>query len=81
MRSGKSPQAACLEALKRVADHTEPRLRDKDGRPTFGLSFYAVNKSGQYGGAAFWSGAKLAVCDGAGARSEECAYLYKKAKA
>ena len=78
MRAGKSPQDACLETLKRVADHTEPRLRDGNGRPRFGLKFYAVAKDGRYGSASMWSRAKFAVHDGTEARLEECAFLYKR---
>ena len=78
MRMGKSPVEACLETLKRIAEHTEPRLRDKSGRPEFGLTFYAVAKDGRYGSASMWSGAQFAVHDGTKARLEECAYLYKK---
>ncbi|MCG8409324.1 MAG: N(4)-(beta-N-acetylglucosaminyl)-L-asparaginase [Phycisphaerales bacterium] len=78
MRAGKSPEQACLETLRRVADHTEPRLRDKDGRADFGLKFYAVAKDGRYGSASLWSGAKFAVHDGTKARLEDCAYLYKR---
>ena len=76
MRSGITPQQACLEALKRVAERTEARLRDKAGRPTFGLAFYAVAKDGRYGSAAFYSGARFAVHDGTQARLEDCASLY-----
>lgn len=79
MRGGKDPQAACLEVLKRIADHTEPRLRDKAGRPAFGLRFYAVAKDGRHGGASMWAGGKYAVHDGTAARLETCAYLYKRA--
>lgn len=78
MRAGKSPQDACLEVLRRVADHAEPRLRDSKGRPTFGLSLYAVAKDGRYGSANIWSGTKFAVADAAGARLEKAAFLYKK---
>lgn len=77
MRSGKNPQQACLEALKRVAERTEPRLRDKSGRPAFGLTFYAVAKDGRYGAASMLSGAEFAVHDGSQARREKCAYLYE----
>lgn len=80
MRAGKSPEQACLDALKRVAEHTEPRLRDKNGRPMFGLRFYAVAKDGRYGSASIWSGGHFAVHDGTKARLEESAYLYKKGK-
>ena len=78
MRAGKSPEQACLDVLKRVAEHTEPRLRDKKGRPRFGLTFYAVAKDGRYGSASMWAGGKFAVHNGTEPRLEECAHLYKK---
>jgi len=78
MRAGKSPEQACLDVLQRVADHTEPRLRDKKGRPAFGLTFYAVHKDGRYGAASMWSGKHYAVHDGTEARREDCAYLFKR---
>ncbi len=76
---GLSPEEACLEALQRIADHTEPRLRDKDGRPNFGVTFYAVAKDGRYGAANMWSPAKFAVHDGTQARLLETAYLFERA--
>ena len=84
MRGGKSPEEACLAAMKRVADHAEPRLRDKMGRPDFDLKLYAVAKDGRYGGASMWSHsdpqkvANFAVHDGTIARLADCASLYKK---
>ncbi len=78
MRSGMEPQQACIEMLKRIAEHTEPRLRDGQGRPSFGLSFYAVSKDGRYGSASMWSGGQFAVHDRVGARLEPCAFLFKK---
>jgi N4-(beta-N-acetylglucosaminyl)-L-asparaginase len=80
MRSGMGPEQACLEVLRRVADHTEPRLLDQAGRPAFGLKFYAVTKDGRHAGASMWSGAKYAVHDGTRARLEEAAYLYNSDK-
>ncbi len=50
MRNGKSPEEACLEALKRIADRTEKRLRDASGRPSFDLKFYALAKDGRHAG-------------------------------
>lgn len=78
MRQGKSPQEACLEALKRIADRTEKRLRDDKGRPKFDLKFYALAKDGRHGGASMWSGAKYAVCDALGARLLDCTPLYER---
>ncbi|MBN2561773.1 MAG: N(4)-(beta-N-acetylglucosaminyl)-L-asparaginase [Phycisphaerae bacterium] len=80
MRAGMDPERACLETLKRVADHVEPRLRDEAGRARVGLTFYAVAKDGRFAGASMWSGAKFAVHDGTQARLEECAYLYESPK-
>ena len=81
MRLGKSPQQACLEALKRIADNNHlPRLRREDGRPNFDVKFYALNKKGEYGAAAIWSGAKFTVCNASGNRHEECAFLFQRSK-
>lgn len=83
MRQGRSPREACLEALRRIARGTrERRLLDRDGRPGFGLRFYAVSRRGEYGSASIWSGtkekpARFAVADAAGARLEPCAFLFE----
>jgi N4-(beta-N-acetylglucosaminyl)-L-asparaginase len=75
MRQGMSPTDACLETLRRVAAIVPPRWRGADGRPNFGLQYYAVNKKGQYGAASFGP-ASFAVCDEKGPRHEPCAVLY-----
>jgi N4-(beta-N-acetylglucosaminyl)-L-asparaginase len=77
MRAGKSPQDACLEAMKRVTQNTEPRLKDKQGRPKFDLKLYAISKEGRHGGASMWSGGKYAIQDAAGPRLLDCAILYE----
>ena len=80
MRSGMSPQQACLHALKRIADQTkDQRLLRKDGRPNFDVKFYAVSKDGRYGAAAIWSGAKFAINTGDKSRHEDCAFLFERA--
>ena len=78
MRNGKNPEQACLSVLERIADHAEPRLRDRQGRAKFGLKFYAVAKDGTFASASMWSGGQMAVHDGSKARLIEAAYLYKK---
>ncbi len=79
MRAGMSPTDACLEALRRIVTFTvEPRLRNDRGLPGFNVNYYAVNKNGEYGGAAIWSGARFAVCVDGEARREESAYLYER---
>jgi N4-(beta-N-acetylglucosaminyl)-L-asparaginase len=78
MRIGKSPEEACLEACKRIADKTEPRLRRPDGRPNFNVSFYALNRKGEHGSAAIHQGQKFAFHDGKEGRLLDCAYLFPR---
>jgi N4-(beta-N-acetylglucosaminyl)-L-asparaginase len=79
MRQGMSPQQALMKTMERVIAMTEDRLL-VNGKPTFQLQFYAVNKKGDYAGACAYEGSKFAVADAKGARLEECAYLYKKSE-
>lgn len=79
MRQGMSPLDACLEALRRIVHVTiESRLLGEDGRPSFNVNYYAVNKNGQYGGAAIYAGARFAVCVDGDARHEDSAYLFER---
>ena len=83
MRDGFSPEEACLKALERIAQKSklQPHLINEEGKPRFGLSFYAVNKKGEYGCALMWSPrerGRFAVHDGVSSRFEEPAYLYKR---
>ena len=75
MRQGRTPDEACLEMLKRVADKTEPRLRDRNGHPNYGLTFYAMRKDGLFGGAAMWDKAHMSVHDGTTCHHVELPYL------
>ena len=78
MRAGASPRDACLGALDRLVRATRvPYLLDSDGRPTFDVKFYAVDKTGAAAGAALWAGAEYAVCRGGEEPVlEDCASLY-----
>jgi N4-(beta-N-acetylglucosaminyl)-L-asparaginase len=80
LRQGKSPEEACLLALKRIDEktHKVPRHRDEEGRPKFNVSFYCVDAKGRTAAAAIWSGSKYVVGDHDGVRTVESAYLYKK---
>ncbi len=81
MRQGDSPEEAALKVLKRIAENTrEPYLLDERGRPKFQLIFYALNKKGEFAGAAMWSGPKYAAHDGETNRLYEAAYLYEAPK-
>ncbi len=76
MRRGLKPTDACLETLKRVVRLTPPRLL-KEGRPTFNLSYYAVNKQGEFGSASLYP-SRYAVHDGKDGALRDTAYLYQK---
>jgi len=78
MRQGLDPQEALLRVIDRMLKTTEQRLFGANGRPTFDLNFFALNKAGQAAGASLYRGAKYAVCDANGARLIECAYVYKE---
>ena len=84
MRQGKHPREACLATLQRIARTTrEKRLLNPAGRPAFDISFYALNKAGQYGCATMYSHTDIgkrrqfAVADAAGARKEDTAFLFE----
>jgi len=87
MREGDTPEEACLYALKRVASQVQRQRNwqkslwnEKENRPSFNLSFYAIRKDGLYGSARMLSapGRKsFAVCDANGARLESGAFLYE----
>ncbi len=76
MRRGLKPTDACLETLKRVVRLTPPRLL-KEGRPTFNLSYYAVNKRGEFGSGSLYP-ASYAAHDGKDGALRDTAYLYEK---
>ena len=77
MRRGMKPTDACLETLKRVVTATEPRLLDQRGRPKFGLTFYAVNKRGEFGSASLYP-SRYAAHDGTEAKIRDTAYLFAR---
>jgi N4-(beta-N-acetylglucosaminyl)-L-asparaginase len=79
MRQGKSPEDACLLACKRIAAQTKmKRLLDAQGRPKFDVTFYAITRAGQFGGASIWNGARFAVNTGEKeSRLQEAAFLFK----
>ncbi len=85
MRQGKAPEQACLDALKLVAaryGNDPAKLAEID------VNFYALNKKGEYAGAALWSHTvnskgvksrrKFAVDEGNGGKLVESAYLLER---
>lgn len=77
MRQGRTPEEACKEALQRVADRAEKRLRNAAGEPDFGLTLYAVRKDGLVGGASMRGVGKMTVHDGKEARHVDIPGLYQ----
>ncbi|MGD9905128.1 MAG: N(4)-(beta-N-acetylglucosaminyl)-L-asparaginase [Vicinamibacterales bacterium] len=72
MRRGKSPKDAGLEALRRVKANTvEKRLLNSKGNPAFGLSFYVLNKQGEFAGVSMYQ-SRFAVCTENGPESRPC---------
>jgi N4-(beta-N-acetylglucosaminyl)-L-asparaginase len=70
MRQSRSPEQACLEALKRVVDLY-------GGNPP-NLSFYALNKKGESAAASIYKGSKYCLHDGTTAYHLNSAWLIEK---
>lgn len=77
MRQGMSPTDACLATLRRVVAMTPARLIDEAGKPRFNLTFYALNKRGETGGASLFPG-RYAAHDGREGRVLDTAHLYTR---
>ena len=81
MRHGMKPEEAILDVLKRICSKTVMKhWLVAPGRPKFNLNFYAVNKAGEYAGAAIYKGGTYTVHDGNENRMRESAWLYEKAE-
>jgi N4-(beta-N-acetylglucosaminyl)-L-asparaginase len=78
MRRGADPVDAGIAVLRRIAEHTEPRLLDSEGRPDFNIRFYLLARDGRRAGVSMWGPARYAVADEHGARHEEMEFLYEK---
>ncbi len=86
MKRGASPEQACLDALKLIAaryGNDREKLREID------VNFYALNKRGEFAGAAIWNGSLntrgelrrrqfAAAPDGGRGRLFESAYLFER---
>jgi N4-(beta-N-acetylglucosaminyl)-L-asparaginase len=69
-----------MDACKRIATTSvrDPRRRRPDGKTTFNVSFYALNKEGKFFGGCIYPGGKMTVHDGDSARVVPCEPLYEK---
>jgi N4-(beta-N-acetylglucosaminyl)-L-asparaginase len=73
MRRGAHPKDAGMTALKRIQSNTlEKRLLNARGLPNFGVTFYILNKKGEYAGVTIYNptNTQYAVCDEKGPRLE-----------
>lgn len=85
MKRGSSPEQACLEALKLI---TARYGNDMEMLKQFDVNFYALNKKGEFAGAAIWSHSvnargerrrrQFAAAAGGEGRLYESAYLYER---
>ncbi len=71
MRSGRSPEEAGLEVMRRVVRHAPRRLLDESGGPKFGLNLYLLRKDGAYAGVHLRGESRFAVTDEQGTRLED----------
>ncbi|MFN2384511.1 MAG: N(4)-(beta-N-acetylglucosaminyl)-L-asparaginase [Gemmatimonadota bacterium] len=78
MRRGSSPEAACLAGCRRVVENNvEARLQKPNGHPTFNVSFYALNKAGEFGAGSIYGPGRFAVAGAGGpARRQDRAILF-----
>jgi N4-(beta-N-acetylglucosaminyl)-L-asparaginase len=81
MRQGRAPKDAAMEALRRVkASTVEKRLLTPDGRPSFGLTFYVISRTGEYAGVTMWGKVdgrekQFSVCTENGPELVPCEFL------
>jgi N4-(beta-N-acetylglucosaminyl)-L-asparaginase len=82
MRQGKHPKDAAVEALRRIQSKTvEKRLLNSKGLPNFQVTFYAMNKRGEFAGVSFYpfvggEQMKFAVCTEHGPETRPCEGLF-----
>lgn len=70
MRSGMSPQAACEEAVQRVA-------AKQKGKPSFQVGFIAVNTAGAVGSYSIYSGFSYSYYENGKAINKPSKSIYK----
>ncbi len=85
LRRGAHPKDAAMAALQRIKENTvERRLLNRDGHPRFNVSFYVLNRMGEYAGVSLysaWGGKPLAfaVCTERGPETLPCESLLGEA--
>ena len=84
MRRGLSPKDAGMEALRRIRANTvEKRLLNRKGNPDFNVTFYVVNRRGDFAGVSLYAGKNqdFAVCTEQGPQTLPCDALLAESDA
>jgi N4-(beta-N-acetylglucosaminyl)-L-asparaginase len=76
MRSGRSPEEAGLELLRRIAARAHPGQTDAAGHPRFNLWLYLLAPDGRHAGVTMWGPKQFAWADEHGARLLPCVALF-----
>ena len=70
-----------MEGLKRIKANTvEKRLLTSKGTPNFGISFYALNRKGEYAAVSMYNDASFAVCTENGPQTLRCEPLLPRVR-
>jgi N4-(beta-N-acetylglucosaminyl)-L-asparaginase len=75
MRRGRHPKDAAMEALRRIRANTvEKRLLNAKGNPDFNVTFYVLNRAGEFAGVSLYAGKEheFAVCTEKGPQTLPC---------
>jgi N4-(beta-N-acetylglucosaminyl)-L-asparaginase len=78
MANGALPTDACMAVCKRIVSRTKVPYLMRGDKPTFNVTFYAINSRGMYGAASIYSGHTYIVNDGSGSQRKDTAYLYER---
>jgi N4-(beta-N-acetylglucosaminyl)-L-asparaginase len=76
MRSGRSPEEAGLEILRRIAARTPAEQQDNQGRPRFNLWLYLLSPDGRHAGVTMWGPKQYVIADKNVARLVTCVALF-----
>lgn len=78
MRQGMSPAEACSAGVKRVVANTKLKsLLKENGQPNFNVSYYAINKKGEFGASSIYGPVTFAINQNGAGKLLEAEFLYK----
>ena len=77
IRRGEHIKDAMVAACKRIVETTtrDPRFRNAQGKPAFGVNFYGLTKDGQVAGACIGGGGTFSIHDGDSIKKVEFAVV------